>query len=287
MVGSAIKRQLEFREDIDLILRDRKELDFLDTYAVNKFFKNEHIDQVYMAAAKVGGIYTNNTYPASFIYENLAVQNNIINTAHKNGVNKVLFLGSSCIYPKLAKQPIKEEYLLQGSLEPTNEPYAIAKIAGIKMCEAYNRQFNRDYRSVMPTNLYGPNDNFHLENSHVIPAMLRRFHKAKTEQTDHVVVWGTGQQRREFLHVDDMASACVHIMELEKNKLDLEVSDMTSHINVGSGVDYTIAQLAEIIARVVNYTGEITFDSERPDGTPRKVLNVSKLESWVGQTKLI
>ena len=288
MVGSAIVRQLSSRNDIELVFRTHKELDFLDTTAVNDFFKSESIDQVYMAAAKVGGIFANNTYPADFIYENLAVQNNIINAAHMNDVNKLLFLGSSCIYPKLAQQPIKEEYLLQGSLEPTNEPYAIAKIAGIKMCESFNRQFNRDYRSVMPTNLYGPNDNFHAQNSHVIPAMLRRFHQAKIESSKNVVVWGTGTPLREFLHVDDMASACVYVMELEKNKLDLEVQSMNSHINIGAGLDCTISELASIMAKVVGYPGEITFDSTKPDGTPRKVLNISRLQrlGWASSISL-
>jgi GDP-L-fucose synthase len=278
MVGSAITRQLERRKDIELVTRTHQELDFLDSLEVDKFFLSEDIDQVYMAAARVGGIFANNTYPAEFIYENLAVQNNIIKAAHETDVNKVLFLGSSCIYPKLAQQPIKEEYLLQGSLESTNEPYAIAKIAGIKMCESYNRQFNRDFRSVMPTNLYGPNDNFHPQNSHVIPAMLRRFHQAKIESAESVVVWGTGAPLREFLHVDDMASACVHVMELERYKLDLEVQSMNSHINVGTGLDCTISDLASIMAKVVGYSGKILFDSSKPDGTPRKVLNVSRLD---------
>jgi len=288
MVGSAIVRKLSSRDDIELVVRTHKELDFLDTTAVNDFFQTESIDQVYMAAAKVGGIFANNTYPADFIYENLAVQNNIINAAHITDVNKLLFLGSSCIYPKLAQQPIKEEYLLQGSLEPTNEPYAIAKIAGIKMCESFNRQFNRDYRSVMPTNLYGPNDNFNAQNSHVIPAMLRRFHQAKIESTKNVVVWGTGKPLREFLHVDDMASACVYVMELEKNKLDLEVQSMNSHINVGAGLDCTISELASIMAKVIGYHGEIIFDSSKPDGTPRKVLDVSKLQrlGWTNSITL-
>lgn len=286
MVGSAIARQLASRSDIDLVVRTRGELDFLDASAVNKFFKSESIDQVYMAAAKVGGIFANDSYPAEFIYENLMVQNNIIHAAHVADVNKLLFLGSSCIYPKLAYQPIKEESLLQGSLEPTNEPYAIAKIAGIKMCESYNRQFNRDYRSVMPTNLYGPNDNFHEQNSHVIPAMLRRFHQAKVELARSVVVWGTGEPLREFLHVDDMANACIYVMELEKDNLDMEVQPMNSHINVGAGVDCTISELASIIADVTGYSGEIVFDSSKPDGTPRKVLNVSRLQR-LGWTRSI
>ena len=288
MVGSAIVRQLSSRDDIELVVRTHKELDFLDATAVNDFFQSESIDQVYMAAAKVGGIFANNTYPADFIYENLAVQNNIINAAHIADVNKLLFLGSSCIYPQLAQQPIKEEYLLQGSLEPTNEPYAIAKIAGIKMCESFNRQFNRDYRSVMPTNLYGPNDNFHAQNSHVIPAMLRRFHQAKIESAKNVVVWGTGTPLREFLHVDDMASACVHVMQLERSKLDMEVQAMNSHINVGAGVDCTISELSSIMAKVVGYSGEIIFDSSKPDGTPRKVLNVSRLKrlGWASSITL-
>lgn len=278
MVGSAIVRQLDSRDDVEIIIRSHKELDFLDGVAVHKFFQSESIDQVYMAAAKVGGIFANNTYPADFIYENLTVQNNIIHAAHVANINKLLFLGSSCIYPKLAQQPIKEEFLLQGSLEATNEPYAVAKIAGIKMCESFNRQYNRDYRSVMPTNLYGPNDNFHPQNSHVIPAMLQRFHKAKTDLADKVVVWGSGAPMREFLHVDDMAKACVHVMELERDKLDLEVQNMNSHINVGTGLDCTISELATIMAKVVGYSGDITFDSSKPDGTPRKVLDVSRLK---------
>ena len=288
MVGSAIARQLKTRDGIELVFRTHKQLDFLDGTAVLKFFQSESIDQVYMAAARVGGIIANSTYPADFIYENLAVQNNIINAAHSTDVNKLLFLGSSCIYPRLAQQPIKEEYLLQGSLEPTNEPYAIAKIAGIKMCESYNRQFNRDYRSVMPTNLYGPNDNFHDQNSHVIPAMLRRFHQAKIDSANNVIIWGTGTPLREFLHVDDMASACVYIMELETNNLNLEVQSMNSHINVGSGLDYTISELALIVAEVVGYLGEIIYDSKKPDGTPRKVLDVSKLKrlGWTSSIPL-
>lgn len=279
MVGSAIVRQLENRPDVDLIVRNRNELNLLDAKAVNSFFSTEKIDEIYLAAAKVGGIVANNTYPANFIYENLMIESNIINSAHVNDVQKIMFLGSSCIYPKLATQPISENALLQGTLEPTNEPYAIAKIAGIKLCESYNRQYGRDYRSVMPTNLYGENDNFHPNNSHVIPALIRRFHEAKESNTSEVVVWGSGKPMREFLHVDDMAAASIHVMELDKSILDQNTSPMLSHINVGTGVDCTIKELAETIAKVTNYNGLVTFDSSKPDGTPRKLLDVSRLSS--------
>ena len=277
MVGSAIVRQLEQRTDIELVLRDRSQLDLLDSNTVQAFFRDNQIDQVYLAAAKVGGIVANNTYPAEFIYQNLMIEANIIHAAHLSGVQKLLFLGSSCIYPKLAKQPITESELLQGTLEPTNEPYAIAKIAGIKLCESYNRQYGRDYRSVMPTNLYGENDNFHPENSHVIPALLRRFHEAKLRGDAEVVVWGSGKPMREFLYVDDMAAASVHVMELDNATYQANTQPMLSHINVGTGVDCTIRELAETMAKVVGFTGQVVFDSTKPDGTPRKLLDVSRL----------
>ena len=277
MVGSAIVRQLEQRADIELVLLDRSQLDLLDSNAVQVFFRDSHIDQVYLAAAKVGGIVANNTYPAEFIYQNLMIEANIIHAAHLSGVQKLLFLGSSCIYPKMAKQPITESELLQGTLEPTNEPYAIAKIAGIKLCESYHRQYGRDYRSVMPTNLYGENDNFHPENSHVIPALLRRFHEAKLNGDAEVVVWGSGKPMREFLYVDDMAAASVHVMELDIETYQANTQPMLSHINVGTGVDCTIRELAETMAKVVGFTGQVVFDSSKPDGTPRKLLDVSRL----------
>ncbi|MEY8711605.1 GDP-fucose synthetase [Mangrovibacter phragmitis] len=279
MVGSAIARQLAPREDVELVLRGRDELNLLDSAAVHAFFAEEGIDQVYLAAAKVGGIVANNTYPADFIYENMMIESNIIHAAHVNNVNKLLFLGSSCIYPKLAHQPMKESELLQGQLEPTNEPYAIAKIAGIKLCESYNRQYQRDYRSVMPTNLYGPYDNFHPSNSHVIPALLRRFHEARIQEAPEVAVWGSGNPMREFLHVDDMAAASIHVMELDAEVWQENTEPMLSHINVGTGVDCTIRELAETLARVVGYKGRIVFDASKPDGTPRKLLDVSRLHS--------
>jgi len=279
MVGSAIVRQLQARQDVEVITRTRLELDLTDQAQVRGFFKKEKIDEVYLAAAKVGGILANNTYPAEFIYENLMIEANIIHGAHLADVDRLLFLGSSCIYPKFAEQPIREDALLTGPLEPTNEPYAIAKIAGIKLCESYNRQYGRDYRSVMPTNLYGPNDNFHPENSHVIPALLRRFHEAVEEGADEVVIWGSGKPMREFLHVDDMAAACVHVMELDRSVYEEHTQPMLSHINVGTGVDCTIRELAETIARVTGFGGRLVFDSSKPDGTPRKLLDVSRLRS--------
>ena len=279
MVGSAIVRQLEQRTDIELVLRDRTQLDLLDGNAVQAFFRDNQIDQVYLAAAKVGGIVANNTYPAEFIYQNLMIEANIIHAAHLSGVQKLLFLGSSCIYPKMAKQPITESELLQGTLEPTNEPYAIAKIAGIKLCESYNRQYGRDYRSVMPTNLYGPHDNFHPSNSHVIPALVRRFHEAKLANAAEVVVWGSGTPMREFLYVDDMAAASVHVMELADEIYQANTQPMLSHINVGTGVDCTIRELAETVARVVGFEGQVVFDASKPDGTPRKLLDVSRLKA--------
>ncbi|GAA4496401.1 GDP-L-fucose synthase [Pseudaeromonas paramecii] len=277
MVGSAICRQLAQRQDVELVTRSRRELDLTSQAAVAAFFANQQIDEVYLAAAKVGGIHANNTYPAEFIYENLVMECNIIQAAHQSGVQKLLFLGSSCIYPKLAEQPMTEAALLTGILEPTNEPYAIAKIAGIKLCESYNRQYGRDYRSVMPTNLYGENDNFHPENSHVIPALMRRFHEAKLNNSTEVVVWGSGTPMREFLHVDDMAAASVHVMELDSATYQAHTQPMLSHINVGTGVDCTIREMAETMAAVVGFTGKIVFDASKPDGTPRKLMDVSRL----------
>ncbi|WP_370609633.1 GDP-L-fucose synthase [Citrobacter portucalensis] len=288
MVGAAIVRQLAQRNNVELVLRARDQLNLLDAGAVQAFFAAEHIDQVYLAAAKVGGIVANNTYPADFIYENMMIESNIIHAAHLHNVNKLLFLGSSCIYPKQATQPIAESELLQGALEPTNEPYAIAKIAGIKLCESYNRQYGRDYRSVMPTNLYGPHDNFHPSNSHVIPALLRRFHEAREQNTPDVVVWGSGKPMREFLHVDDMAAASIHVMELAQEVLQEYTQPMLSHINVGTGVDCTIRELAQTIAQAVGYKGRVVFDASKPDGTPRKLLDVTRLHQlgWYHEISL-
>ncbi|HCB1585243.1 GDP-L-fucose synthase [Citrobacter portucalensis] len=288
MVGSAIVRQLAQRDNVELVLRTRDQLNLLDAGAVQAFFAAERIDQVYLAAAKVGGIVANNTYPADFIYENMMIESNIIHAAHLHNVNKLLFLGSSCIYPKQATQPIAESELLQGALEPTNEPYAIAKIAGIKLCESYNRQYGRDYRSVMPTNLYGPHDNFHPSNSHVIPALLRRFHEAREQNTPDVVVWGSGTPMREFLHVDDMAAASIHVMELAQEVLQEYTQPMLSHINVGTGVDCTIRELAQTLAQVVGYKGRVVFDASKPDGTPRKLLDVTCLHQlgWYHEISL-
>lgn len=279
MVGSAIIRQLSNAVNVEIIMRSRKELDLTNQQAVLEFFQNEKIDQVYLAAAKVGGIVANNTYPADFIYQNLMIQCNIINSAHLAGIQQLLFLGSSCIYPKLAIQPMKEAALLSGTLEETNEPYAIAKIAGIKLCESYNRQHGRDYRSVMPTNLYGGHDNFNPENSHVIPALLRRFHDAKLNNDKEVVAWGSGKPMREFLYVDDMASASIHVMNLDKVTYDANTEPMLSHINIGTGVDCTIRELVETVAKVVGFEGEIKFDATKPDGAPRKLMNVDRLKS--------
>ncbi|WP_300319167.1 GDP-L-fucose synthase [Idiomarina sp.] len=279
MVGSAIVRQLHKQGDVNVITRSRSELNLLDQKAVQAFFESESIDQVYLAAAKVGGIIANNTYPAEFIYENLMIESNIIHSAHQADIQQLLFLGSSCIYPKLAEQPMREDALLTGTLEPTNEPYAIAKIAGIKLCESYNRQYGRDYRSVMPTNLYGPNDNFHPENSHVIPALLRRFHEAKLEGASEVVAWGSGSPMREFLHVDDMAAASVFVMNLDNNTYQQHTQPMLSHINVGTGVDCTIKELTETVAKVVGFEGSIEWDTSKPDGAPRKLMDVSRLRN--------
>lgn len=288
MVGSAIIRALKVDSSCEVITCERNKLDLSNQDAVATFFENHQIDEVYLAAAKVGGIFANSSYPAEFIYQNLMIEANIIHSAYQAGVNKLLFLGSSCIYPKFAKQPIKEDSLLTGVLEPTNEPYAIAKIAGIKLCESYNRQYGTDYRSVMPTNLYGINDNFHLENSHVLPALLRRFHEAKEKALPEVVVWGSGTPMREFLYVDDMASACLHVMNLSKDKYLELVPPMVSHINVGTGKDCSIRELAEVIAEIVGYKGEIIWDKEKPDGTPRKLLDVSLLKrlGWKYSTEL-
>lgn len=278
MVGSAIVRQLESLGYTNIVGRSRTELDLLNQVEVNAFFKKIKPAQVYLAAAKVGGIHANNEYPADFIYENLMIEANIINAAHRADVQQLLFLGSSCIYPKFAPQPMKEDALLTGILEPTNEPYAIAKIAGIKLCESYNRQYGRDYRSVMPTNLYGPNDNFHPENSHVIPALIRRFHEAKMANTDDITIWGSGTPMREFLHVNDMAAASVHIMNLAKTTYKENTQPMLSHINVGTGIDCSIRELAEKIARTTGFKGRLKFDASKPDGTPRKLLDVSRLK---------
>ncbi|MCJ8319605.1 MAG: GDP-L-fucose synthase [Colwellia sp.] len=278
MVGSAIVRQLSTADDVELITRSRKELDLTNQQAVIDFFQTENIVQVYLAAAKVGGIVANSTYPADFIYENLMIQCNIIHSAHLANIQQLLFLGSSCIYPKLAEQPILENALLTGKLEETNEPYAIAKIAGIKLCESYNRQYGRDYRSVMPTNLYGAHDNFHPENSHVIPALIRRFHEAKLNNDKEVVAWGSGKPMREFLYVDDMAGASIHVMNLDKLTYDENTEPMLSHINVGTGIDCTIRELVETVAKVVGFEGIIKFDKSKPDGAPRKLMNVDRLK---------
>lgn len=288
MVGSAIVRQLAQRNDVELVTRSRKELDLCNQQAVAEFFATNQIDEVYLAAAKVGGIVANNTYPADFIYENLMIECNIIHSAHLAGIQKLLFLGSSCIYPKLAEQPMTEAALLTGLLEPTNEPYAVAKIAGIKLCESYNRQYGRDYRSVMPTNLYGMNDNFHPQNSHVIPALIRRFHEAKLANAEEVVAWGTGKPMREFLYVDEMAAASIYVMDLDSNIYQQHTQPMLSHINVGTGGDCTIRQLVETVAKVVGYQGRIVFDSTKPDGAPRKLMDVSRLKQlgWQAQVTL-
>lgn len=278
MVGSAIVRQLQEKGYTNIVTATHAELDLTNQQAVNEFFQKNQIDQVYLAAAKVGGIHANNEYPADFIYQNLMIEANVIHAAHINNVQKLMFLGSSCIYPKFAQQPMQESELLTGILEATNEPYAIAKIAGIKLCESYNRQFERDYRSVMPTNLYGPHDNFHPENSHVIPALLRRFHEAVKNGLDEVVIWGSGTPMREFLHVDDMAAASIYVMELDDTTFKANTQPMLSHINVGTGIDCTIRELAETVAKVTGFKGKLSFDASKPDGTPRKLMDVSRLE---------
>jgi GDP-L-fucose synthase len=279
MVGSAIMRRLENLGYEKILTRSRAELNLLDANAVQEFFRTNRPEQVYIAAARVGGISANSTRPADFIWDNLVIETNLIKAAHDNDVRRLLFLGSSCIYPKFAEQPIREDSLLTGPLEPTNEPYAIAKIAGIKLCESFNRQFGRDYRSVMPTNLYGPQDNFHPENAHVLPALLRRFHEATETNANSVTIWGSGKPRREFLHVDDMAAASVHVMELAPEAYWSAASQMMSHINIGSGKDCTIAELAQLVAEVTGFNGSIEFDRSKPDGTPRKLLDVSRLQS--------
>jgi GDP-L-fucose synthase len=286
MVGSAICRTLQQQSGATLVVRSHDELDLTNQAAVRTFFETEKPDQVYLAAAKVGGIHANNTFPAEFIYQNLMIEANIIHEAWRVGVNKLLFLGSSCIYPKLASQPMREDALLTGTLEPTNEPYAIAKIAGIKLCESYNRQYGCDYRSVMPTNLYGPGDNYHPENSHVIPALIRRFHEAKIANAPHVTIWGTGTPHREFLYVDDMAAASVHVMHLDKATYDLHTQPMQSHINVGYGEDIAIHELALAVSKTIAYQGEILFDPSKPDGTPRKLMNSSRLNALGWQPRI-
>jgi len=283
MVGSAIVRNLKDKGFSNLVTRTHAQLDLTNQVAVQNFFELEKPDQVYLAAAKVGGIHANNTFPAEFIYQNLMMQNNVIHQAFISGVKKLLFLGSSCIYPKIAPQPMREDTLLTGKLEPTNEPYAIAKIAGIKMCESYNRQYGQshgiDYRSVMPTNLYGPGDNYHPENSHVIPALIRRFHEAKVANAPEVVIWGTGSPKREFLYVDDMAAASVFVMDLNKIAYDSQTQPMQSHINVGFGSDVTINELAHAVAKAIGYQGAISYDPTKPDGAPRKWMDSSLLTS--------
>ena len=292
MVGSSILRNLEKKGCTNFVTRTHAELDLTNQAAVQAFFEKEKPSQVYLAAAKVGGIYANNTYPAEFIYQNLMVQNNVIDAAFRNGVQKLLFLGSSCIYPKLANQPMSEDVLLTGALEPTNEPYAIAKIAGIKLCESYNRQFGQshgvDYRSVMPTNLYGPGDNYHPENSHVIPALIRRFHEAKVVNAPTVTIWGSGTPRREFLYVDDMAAASVLVMNLPKSMLEAHTQPMQSHINVGFGEDITIKELALAVGKTVGYQGDIEFDTSKPDGSPSKLMKSCRLNAlgWQAQVSL-
>ena len=279
MVGSALCRHLSTDSGVELITRNRSDLNLSDQQAVADFFSHQHIDQVYLAAAKVGGIHANNTYPADFISQNLAIELSVIDAAFKAEVGQLLFLGSSCIYPRDSSQPINEEQLLTGPLEPTNEQYAIAKIAGIKLCEGYNRQHGTDYRSVMPTNLYGPGDNFHPENSHVVPALIRRFHEAVERGDDEIVIWGTGTPMREFLHVDDMAAACVHVMSIAQSDYDAVVSQRCSHVNVGTGVDCTIRELAETISRITHFKGQLVFDTSKPDGTPRKLLDVARIHN--------
>ena len=288
LVGSAIVRALRRLGHDKLVTRTHAELELTDQAQVRAFFRSERVDQVYLAAARVGGIHANNTYPAEFIYDNLMVQANVVHEAWRSGVQRLLFLGSSCIYPRLAPQPIREEYLMGGTLEPTNEPYAMAKIAGIKLCESYNRQYGTDYRSVMPTNLYGPGDNYHPQNSHVIPALLRRFHEARVSRAPEVVIWGSGKPMREFLYVDDMAAASVHVMQLDRATYAASTQAMRSHINVGSGEDTTIGELARLVGEVVGYCGRIVFDTSKPDGTPRKLLDVSRLKAlgWSARTPL-
>jgi len=279
LVGSAIVRQLEERGFTNLLMRTHKELDLTNQSEVQDFFKQENPDYVILAAGKVGGIHANNTYPADFIYQNIMIEANIINSAYEHKVKRLLFLGSTCIYPKVVEQPMREDAILTDVLEPTNEPYALAKITGIKLCESYNRQYGTDFRSVMPTNLYGINDNFHPENSHVIPALMRRFHEAKVNNDAEVVVWGTGNAMREFLYVDDMAEASLFVLELDEKTYQTNTKPMLSHINVGTGKDVTIREMAETMKQVVGFEGELTFDSTKPDGAPRKLIDVSRLSN--------
>jgi GDP-L-fucose synthase len=279
MVGSAIVRALHARGEAGIVTRTHAELDLTSQAQVRAFFEQERPSRVILAAARVGGIHANNTYPAEFIYDNLMIEANVVHEAWRSGVRELLFLGSSCIYPRMAAQPMREDCLLTGTLEPTNEPYAIAKIAGIKLCESYNRQYGTDYRSVMPTNLYGPGDNYHPENSHVIPALIRRFHEAKTAEAGEVVIWGTGTPRREFLFVDDMAAASLHVMGLDRETYAANTQPMLSHINVGTGEDLSIADLARLIGKVVGFRGHIAFDASKPDGTPRKLMDVGRLRA--------
>jgi GDP-L-fucose synthase len=288
LVGSAIVRALKRRGHANIVTRTHAQLDLTDQVQVSAFFQSQKIDEIYLAAATVGGIYANDVYPAHFIYSNMMIEANVIHAAWRQRIPKLLFLGSSCIYPRIAAQPIKEECLMTGPLEPTNEPYAIAKIAGIKLCESYNRQYGTNYRSVMPTNLYGPGDNYHPENSHVIPALLRRFHEAKNNNAGTVVIWGTGTARREFLYIDDLADASIHVMELDDAPYQANTTPMSSHINIGTGKDGTIRELSALIASIVGYRGQIVFDPSKPDGTPRKLLDVSCLArlGWTSSVEL-
>ena len=286
MVGSAIIRRLQKEGNNTILTATHRELDLTRQQEVEDFFAAHTIDEIYLAAAKVGGIYANNTYPADFIYQNLTIESNIIHAAHKNNINSLLFLGSSCIYPRLAPQPMPENCLLTGQLEPTNEPYALAKIAGIKLCESYNRQYGRSYRSVMPTNLYGPQDNFHPKNAHVLPALLRRFHDAVKNEEKEVIVWGTGNAKREFLHVDDMASACIFVMNLTDEQYLSVTEPMCSHLNIGTGTDCTIQEAAELIAEITGFNGIIHFDTSVPDGTPQKLLNIKKMTKLGWKAKI-
>lgn len=286
MVGSSLIQHFKSKTSHTVISTNRDELDLMEKQSVDSYFKNNSIDYMIIAAAKVGGIYANDTYPKDFIYDNLVIQNNLINAAHENNLEKVVFLGSSCIYPKLSEQPIKEEYLLTGGLEPTNEPYAIAKIAGIKLCESFNRQYGTDFRSLMPTNLYGPRDNFDYENSHVIPALLRKFYDAIDKKKDFVEIWGTGKPMREFLHVDDLCSACEFILNLERKKFNQSISDRCSHLNVGYGEDISIKELAEKIKDVVKFKGDIKFDDSKKDGTYQKLLDSKKINSLGWKPKI-
>lgn len=286
MVGSAIKRNYQKLKNVEIITKDKAHLDLTNQELVNSFFKGNSIDEVYIAAAKVGGIYANNTFPADFIYTNLQIQTNLINSSWNAGIKKLLFLGSSCIYPKNSIQPIKEEYLLSGQLEKTNEPYAVSKIAGIKMCESYNREFGTDYRSIMPSNLYGPGDNYHEMNSHVIPALIQRFHEAKEKNKNDLYVWGSGRPKREFLYVDDLAEACSFIMDISKKEYDSISSEMCSHLNVGFGSDISIKDLAHIISDTVGFKGNIKFDASKEDGTMRKLMDSSKINALGWKPKI-